>query len=49
MHAEDVPVIFGFAAEHHVATGGLNGRVVNARFKVVNSSRRGADKLFTTL
>ena len=25
MHAEDVPVIFGFAAEHHAAAGGVNG------------------------
>src|SRR5580658_4652838 len=24
MHAEDVPVIFGFAAEHHAAAGGVN-------------------------
>src|ERR1700722_18036221 len=25
MHAEDVPVVIGFAAEHHAAAGGVNG------------------------
>ena len=26
VHAEDIPVIVGFAAEHHAATGGVNRR-----------------------
>ena len=43
MHAEDVPVIFGFAAEHHAAAGGVyqwgfDGVVVEAPNDVANGA-----------